>query len=100
METLSTLKALSNEKRLQVLEWLKNPEDNFPPHADVVGFEHGVCVGNIQDKLGLSQSTTSQYMSTLENVGMVISTRIGKWTYYRRNEEAIAEFAEAIRRTL
>ena len=94
------IKALSNERRLQVLEWLKNPEENFPPHVDVEGFEFGVCVGSIQDKLGLSQSTTSQYMSTLENAGIVISTRIGKWTYYRRDEEAIAEFAEFIKNSL
>lgn len=94
------IKALSNERRLQVLEWLKNPEKNFPPHVDVEGFEFGVCVGSIQDKLGLSQSTTSQYMSTLDNAGIVISTRIGKWTYYRRDEEAIAEFAEFIKNSL
>lgn len=90
---IQTLKAINNEKRLQILEWLKNPEDNFPPHDDVPGFEQGVCVSNIQDKLGLSQSATSQYMSMLENADLVISTRIGKWTYYRRNEETIAEFA-------
>ena len=60
MDLIQTLKALNNEKRLQILDWLKNPEDNFPPHIDVPGFEQGVCVSNIQDKSGLSQSATSQ----------------------------------------
>ena len=92
MDILPILKALNNQKRLQILDWLKQPEDNFPPHVDVEGFEHGVCVSNIQDKLELSQSATSQYMSMLEDANLVISTRIGKWTYYRRNEEAIDEF--------
>ena len=100
MDMLQTLKAINNEKRLQILEWLKEPEDNFPPHVDVEGFEQGVCVSNIQDKLGLSQSATSQYMAMLENADLVISTRIGKWTYYRRNEEAIAYFADFLRDNL
>lgn len=100
MELLKTLKALNNEKRLQILEWLKIPEDNFPPHNDVEGFEQGVCVSNIQDKLQLSQSATSQYMSMLESANLVISTRIGKWTYYRRNEDAIADFATFVQDSL
>ncbi len=100
MDLIQTLKALNNEKRLQILDWLKNPEDNFPPHIDVPGFEQGVCVSNIQDKSGLSQSATSQYMSMLESANLVIGTRIGKWTYYRRNEEAIAKFADLVKETL
>lgn len=97
---MQTLKAINNKKRLQILAWLKNPEDNFPPHDDVPGFEQGVCVSNIQDKLGLSQSATSQYMSMLENTNLVISTRIGKWTYYRRNEEAIGDFTDFLKEHL
>ena len=100
MDIIQTLKAINNEKRLQILDWLKHPEDNFPPHTDVPGFEQGVCVSNIQDKLGLSQSATSQYMSILENADLVISTRIGKWTYYKRNEEAIAQFADYLKDNL
>jgi len=100
MDLIHTLKALNNEKRLQILEWLKNPEDNFPPHIDEPGFEKGVCVSNIQEKSGLSQSATSQYMSLLEGANLVIGTRIGKWTYYRRNEEAIAKFADFVKESL
>ena len=100
MELIKTLKALNNEKRLQILEWLKRPEDNFSPHNDGKGFDQGVCVSNIQDKLELSQSATSQYMSMLESANLVISTRIGKWTYYRRNEEAIADFADFVKNSL
>ena len=97
MDILQTLKALNNEKRLQILEWLKNPSANFPPHVDVEGFEHGVCVSNIQEKSGLSQSATSQYMSMLEDANLVQSTRIGKWTYYRRNDEAIQDFSKFVK---
>jgi DNA-binding transcriptional ArsR family regulator len=100
MSTLEILKALSNEKRLRILEWLRDPEAHFPPHTEVEGFEQGVCVAFIQQKSGLSQSATSQYMSILERAGLVISTRIGKWTYYRRNEDNIQAFVEEMRCSL
>ena len=94
METLKIFKALANEHRLQILEWLKEPEAHFPPHQEVEGFADGVCVAFIQRKTGLSQSTTSQYLAILEEAGLVIPTRIGKWTYYRRNEATLATFIE------
>jgi ArsR family transcriptional regulator len=87
------LKALSNPTRLKIIEWLKKPEDHFPPHESGLSFDQGVCVAYIQEKAGISQSATSQYMSMLHQAGFVIPTRIGKWTYYRRDEESITRFA-------
>jgi DNA-binding transcriptional ArsR family regulator len=100
METLKIFKALGNAHRLQILEWLKAPEAHFPPHQEVEGFGDGVCVAFIQQKIGLSQSTTSQYLTILEDSGLVIPTRIGKWTYYKRNAAIIAAFLEAIHNQL
>jgi DNA-binding transcriptional ArsR family regulator len=97
---LEVLKALANEKRLLILQWLKAPEQHFPPHKEVEGFEQGVCVTFIQAKLGLSQAATSQYLSVLQRAGLVIGTRIGKWTYYRRNEETLAKFVEQLKDTV
>jgi ArsR family transcriptional regulator len=88
----SQLKALNNATRLKILEWLKNPDDHFPPHESGLSFENGVCVAYIQEKAGISQSATSQYMSILHQAGFVIPTRIGKWTYYKRDEETISQF--------
>lgn len=93
VDELRIFRALSNSTRLDILNWLKHPEEHFPPHKEVEGFKHGVCVAFIQEKSGLSQSATSQYMSLLYQAGLVIPTRIGKYTYYRRNEEAVAAFA-------
>ncbi len=92
MEILHVLKALNNPIRLKILEWLKKPEKEFPPHESGLPFDQGVCVAYIQKKAGVSQSTTSQYMSILHQAGLVIPNRIGKWTYYRRDEEAINQF--------
>lgn len=92
MDIETQLKALNNPIRLKILEWLKTPEDNFPPHESGLSFDIGVCVAFIQEKAGISQSATSQYMSILHRAGFVVPTRIGKWTYYRRDEAAITQF--------
>lgn len=88
MDQLEVFKALSNKTRLQILNWLKDPELNFPDQKQHSGFENGVCVGQIQTKAGLTQSTVSEYLSVLQRAGLVKSTRIGQWTYYQRNEQA------------
>ena len=44
--------ALANDKRLQILEWLKDPEAHFPPQRDGDLVKDGVCVLFIADKLG------------------------------------------------
>ncbi|QHI34671.1 hypothetical protein IMCC3317_00140 [Kordia antarctica] len=100
MNLLKINKVLANQTRLDILKWLKNPEKNFPPHQDIKHFDFGVCVNNIRDKSGLSQSTISLYMSTMENVKLVILTRVGKWSYYKRNEETIANYLAEISKQL
>lgn len=85
MDQVEIFKALSNKTRLQILNWLKEPELNFP--EQVAGFAHGVCVGQIQMKAGLTQSTVSEYLAVLQRAGLVSSVRVGQWTYYQRKEE-------------
>ena len=94
---LEIFKALANENRLRILHWLKHPEQHFPPHKEVQGFDNGVCVAFIQAKLNLSQAATSQYLTILQKASLVIPTRIGKWTYYRRNEETLARFVDQLK---
>ncbi|WP_405817887.1 helix-turn-helix domain-containing protein [Streptomyces sp. NBC_01390] len=95
---LEPLKALANPVRLQVLQWLRDPEDHFPVNPEVTDPRRvGVCVSHIQAKTGLAQSTVSAYMASLERAGLVRSTRVGKWTHYRRDEENIARLVEQLR---
>lgn len=103
MENLLIFKALSNEKRQLILQWLKNPEDNFGPQTHLQeeeNFDGGVCVGSIQDKSGLSQSVISSYLDMMQKAGLLESKRMGKWTYYRRNEQVFQEFADFIKKEL
>jgi DNA-binding transcriptional ArsR family regulator len=95
MKQLEIFKALSNKTRQEILQWLKDPETNFPDQIHA-GFEVGVCVGQIQVKAGLTQSTVSEYLSILQRAGLVESTRVGQWTYYKRNEPAFEELSKII----
>lgn len=100
MENIDIFKALANEHRLQILYWLKNPTDYFVHETTVDMEEIGVCVGEIQRKLGLTQSTTSHYLSVLQKANLLTATRIGKWTYYRRNETTLSELSTFIQSEL
>ncbi|BFM44733.1 helix-turn-helix transcriptional regulator [Flavobacterium sp. CFS9] len=99
MESIEIFKALANKSRLQMLEWLKEPEINFPDQLQS-GFEHGVCVGQIQAKAGLTQSTVSEYLSILQRAGFIESKRVGQWTYYKRNEGAFEALSKLIQSNL
>ncbi|UII32316.1 ArsR family transcriptional regulator [Fulvivirga ulvae] len=96
MNIVEVSKVLSNKARVEILDWLKSPEENFPPQVNVPNFDDGVCVCHIQDKLGLSQSTTSHYLTMMEKAGLLTGKRIGKWTYYKRNEAKIEEFIQSL----
>ncbi|GAB2951828.1 ArsR/SmtB family transcription factor [Nonomuraea fastidiosa] len=101
LDLIDVFKALANPVRLQVLSWLREPERHFPVAEGIADpHEAGVCVSHIQAKTGLAQSTVSSYMASLERAGLVRSTRIGKWTHYRRDEERIAAFVALLGRAL
>lgn len=100
MENIEIFKALSNEYRLQILIWLKNLTAYFVHESDVDMLEVGVCVGEIQRLLGLTQSTTSHYLTILQKADLLIATRIGKWTYYRRNEATLNRLRDFIDKEL
>ena len=94
------LKAISNERRLEILEWLKNPRDHFREQVwgDLV--DDGVCGLFIAEKLGVSQPTASQHLNLLVDSGLLVPKRIKQWTFYRRNEEAIDGLKASISRGL
>lgn len=84
------LKALANGKRLQVLDWLKDPKRHFPPQVDGDLEKDGVCAVFLAEKLGVSQPTAAQHLKALVQAELLIATRIKQWTFYRRNDARIA----------
>ncbi|MFL6077365.1 MAG: ArsR/SmtB family transcription factor [Mycobacteriales bacterium] len=100
-EVVRALRALANPMRLQLLRWLREPERHFVLDGAIADpVEVGVCVSHIQAKVGLAQSTVSAYLAELERAGLVRSTRVGKWTHYKRDERRIAELVAALGQTL
>jgi DNA-binding transcriptional ArsR family regulator len=98
-DLLEVCKALANPTRLQIMGWLREPAEHFAPQADPME-DVGVCVKQIQEKAGISQSTASQFMAVLQRARLVESTRIGQWTYYRRNDCRITALPELLKATL
>ncbi len=93
MNPIEIFKALSNESRLQILQWLKEPEKHFKPHEGIDMRKTGVCVCQVTEKLNMTQSTASQYLSILQRAGLIKAERIGKYTYYTRDDEKLREIA-------
>ena len=96
MDVSAIFKALANERRLQILEWLKDPRAHFRPQVDGDLVEDGVCGVLIAEKLGVSAPTLSEHMRVLVSSGLVKSKRIKGWTMYKRDEKAIFAAKKAI----
>jgi DNA-binding transcriptional ArsR family regulator len=89
MNTSLALRALANDRRLQVLDWLKNPTKHFPPQIDGDLVEDGVCGVLIARKLGVTQPTASEHLKILCQAGLIRPKRIKKWIFYKRDEVRI-----------
>ena len=96
MTNALAFKALGNDRRLQILAWLKDPRANFPPQVDGDLVEDGVCGVRIAEKLGVSQPTLSEHMRVLTQAGLVTPKRIKQWTFYRRDEARLAALTAAL----
>src|SRR5438034_11729798 len=97
MLSIDMTKALANERRLQILAWLKRPRAHFPPQVDGDLVRDGVCGVFIAQKLGVSQPTASEHLKILAQAGLVRARRVKQWTFYKRDEKRIAEVKGAFR---
>src|SRR5437867_5751016 len=71
-----TAKAFADPSRVRILRALR---------------EHELCVCELCDALGVTQSTLSTHLQVIRNAGLVSARKQGKWMYY-----AIAPKAERI----
>ena len=58
--------------------------------------DDGVCVLFIANKLGVAQPTATSHLLALARAGLVTSTLVGQWTFYQRDEAALAAFKQKI----
>lgn len=96
MNITSALQALGNTRRLQILDWLKDPESHFPPQRDGDLIKDGVCGLLIARKLRVSQPAVTEHLKILSQAGFLKSKRIKKWTFYKRDENAMKAIKRAI----
>ena len=68
-QLLNTIKALSDEIRLRIINLLSNHDE--------------VCVCEMVDALTLPQSTISRHLTVLKNAGIVEDRKQGLWVLYR-----------------
>lgn len=71
--------ALSDEKRLRIVEQLRGGE---------------CCVCDLVDALDAGQSLLSFHLKTLKSAGLVSDRKQGRWSYYRLNAEPFEEVEE------
>jgi len=88
-------KALANEKRLRIMDWLKEPTTHFRPQVDGDLVKDGVCGVSITEKLGVSQPTASEHLRILVDARFLTGKKIKQWIFYQRDEKAIAAFIKA-----
>jgi DNA-binding transcriptional ArsR family regulator len=100
MKVAMVLRALANERRLQILDWLREPRKHFRAQADGDLVEDGVCGVLIAEKLGVSAPTLSEHMRVLTAAKLVRAKRVKQWTMYRRNESVIASVKRAIQESV
>jgi ArsR family transcriptional regulator len=100
MDISLILRALANDRRLQILDWLRDPRANFPPQSlgDLV--KDGVCGVEIAAKLDVSPPTLSEHMRILVQAGLVTPKRVKQFTLYKRDDVQIAAAMRAIKKAV
>jgi DNA-binding transcriptional ArsR family regulator len=89
MKSDLVLRALANERRLRVLDWLKDPRKCFPPQVDGDLVKDGVCSCFIARKLKITQPSASEHLNMLADAGLIRGKKIKQWTFYKRDEKAM-----------
>ncbi|WP_031464655.1 ArsR/SmtB family transcription factor [Sciscionella sediminilitoris] len=93
---VEVLKALASERRLRILEWLRDPVAHFPPQVDGDLLTDGVCGVLIARKLEVSQPTAGEHLKVLTAAGLLRAKRIKQWVFYRRDEDRIREIKQTL----
>jgi ArsR family transcriptional regulator len=60
----------------------------------------GLCAGDIEERIELSQPTISHHMAVLTKAGLVDAMKQGQWRWYRRNEKALRRLVKDLRKQL
>jgi ArsR family transcriptional regulator len=93
-----TLHAIADPTRRRILRALKQRGPgsiSAPP----IG-KNGLCAGDIEERVRLSQPTISHHMAILTKAGLVDAVKQGQWRWYHRNEKALRRLVKSLRAQL
>ena len=93
-----TLHAIADPTRRRILHALK-PYGAGSSSAPAAG-KIGLCAGDIQERVQLSQPTISHHMAILTRAGLVETVKQGQWRWYKRNEKALRRLVKSLRTQL
>ncbi len=91
-DRLEQSKALASSTRLSILDWLSQPDVHFSHQTTGQPSDIGVCVTLITEKLNMAQPTVSRHLELLRRAGFLSVNKIGRWSFFKRNEKAILEY--------
>jgi DNA-binding transcriptional ArsR family regulator len=93
-----TLHAIADPTRRRILSALKlrGPASTAIPSSG----KNGLCAGDIEERVHLSQPTISHHMAILTKSGLVDAVKQGQWRWYRRNEKALRRLVKSLRTQL
>ena len=92
------LHAIADPARRRILVALKEHVSSTPKGSPGKGI--GLCAGDIEERVGLSQPTVSHHMAILTKVGLVDAVKQGQWRWYHRNQRAIRQLVKMLRTKL
>lgn len=81
--------ALSSQTRLNILDWLKDPESFTSRREGDLSDDGGVCVSLIARRAGVSQPTISRHLEILRRAGLIYTDRVAQHNFHYRDEAAI-----------
>jgi len=96
MKADQIFRALANDRRLEILSWLREPRRHFPPQVDGDLVRDGVCGLLIARKLRVSHPTASEHLKVLSQAGLLRGKRIKQWTFYKRDESSIRKIRKML----
>ena len=87
------LNAIADPARRRILQALKTSPSSSREKS-------GLCAGDLEDCVKLSQPTVSHHMKILEQAGLVMVKKDGTWRRYRRNEKLITECIRGLKKAI
>jgi DNA-binding transcriptional ArsR family regulator len=93
------LAAISDPTRRRILSALKQ-RGALSASATPGTKNSGLCAGDIEERVRLSQPTISHHMAILTKCGLVEAAKQGQWRWYRRNEKVLRQLVKSLRAEL